>query len=133
MARGNYREYLQGDEVWVKKYFYVLRPILACLWIEKGLGPVPMEFSTLVHRLIENEKLKRDIIDLVEAKKKGTELDRGARILTISEFIDDQLVRLSEITKKKQEAKSLDELDKLFIKILVDLNESTGPNYPSLK
>lgn len=34
MAKGNYREYLKGDKVKVKKYFYVLRPILACMWIE---------------------------------------------------------------------------------------------------
>jgi uncharacterized protein len=29
MARGNIREYLRGDTVWRKKYFYVLRPLLA--------------------------------------------------------------------------------------------------------
>ena len=36
MASRNYREYLQSDEVKIKKYFYVLRPILACLWIENN-------------------------------------------------------------------------------------------------
>lgn len=40
MAEGNYREYLRGDMVKAKKYFYVLRPILACRWIlEKVLRP----------------------------------------------------------------------------------------------
>ena len=38
MAQGNIREYLKGERVWVKKYFYVLRPLLACRWIEAGLG-----------------------------------------------------------------------------------------------
>lgn len=33
MAEGNYREYLQGEIVRAKKYFYVLRPVLACRWI----------------------------------------------------------------------------------------------------
>ena len=33
MAKGNYREYLKTDEVKLKKYFYVIRPILACKWI----------------------------------------------------------------------------------------------------
>ena len=33
MARGNYRDYLKGPTVWVKKYFYVLRPLLAIRWI----------------------------------------------------------------------------------------------------
>src|SRR5688500_9825730 len=36
MAQGNYREFLQGPEVIVKKYFYVLRPLLAVRWIEQG-------------------------------------------------------------------------------------------------
>ena len=45
MAEGNYREFLKGDMVKAKKYFYVLRPILACRWIlEKGTPP-PMLFS----------------------------------------------------------------------------------------
>jgi predicted nucleotidyltransferase len=29
MAKGNYRQYLHGDQVRLKKYFYVLRPLLA--------------------------------------------------------------------------------------------------------
>ena len=33
MAEGNYREYLKRDMVRAKKYFYVLRPVLACRWI----------------------------------------------------------------------------------------------------
>ncbi len=40
MAEGNYRDYLRGEMVRAKKYFYVLRPILACKWIlEKGTPP----------------------------------------------------------------------------------------------
>lgn len=34
MARKNFRGYLQGDEVRLKKYFYVLRPLLAVRWVE---------------------------------------------------------------------------------------------------
>jgi predicted nucleotidyltransferase len=28
MAQGNFRDYLRGEMVWIKKYFYVLRPYL---------------------------------------------------------------------------------------------------------
>ena len=45
MAEGNYREYLQRDPVRVKKYFYVLRPVLACRWIEMH-GTTPPSVST---------------------------------------------------------------------------------------
>jgi hypothetical protein len=32
MARKNYREHLRGETVRLKKYLYVLRPLLACIW-----------------------------------------------------------------------------------------------------
>ncbi len=35
IAKTNYRGYLHKESVPLKKYFYVLRPLLAILWIEK--------------------------------------------------------------------------------------------------
>ncbi len=35
MARTNHRGYLRADQVPLKKYFYVLRPLLAARWLEK--------------------------------------------------------------------------------------------------
>lgn len=122
MAKGNYREYLQGDIVWVKKYFYVLRPILACLWIERGFGIVPVEFAVLVDKLIENDELKLEISGLMESKRKGRELDRGPRIPAISEFIDNQLPRLSAANQEPAETKDLGILDKIFVRALVEIN-----------
>jgi predicted nucleotidyltransferase len=81
-----------------------------------------MEFSVLVHQLIEDEALKRDIWKLMDAKKKGAELDRGPRVPTISEFLDTQLARLSPANQEISEAPNPDVLDKLLIKILVELN-----------
>ncbi|MEM1270248.1 MAG: nucleotidyltransferase domain-containing protein [Bacteroidota bacterium] len=94
MARGNYRDYLKGEDVWVKKYFYVLRPILAVKWIEAELGAIPMEFEVLVERLISQKPLKEAIKQLLAAKREGEELDRGPRIAPISAFIERELTRL---------------------------------------
>ena len=44
MAEGNYREYLKGGMVKAKKYFYVLRPVLACRWVLEKQTPPPMLF-----------------------------------------------------------------------------------------
>jgi predicted nucleotidyltransferase len=49
MAESNFREYLKTDLVKSKKYFYVLRPVLACLWIEKNLTPPSIEFDVLLN------------------------------------------------------------------------------------
>ena len=94
MAQGNYRDYLKGPVVWIKKYFYVLRPILAIDWIERGLGVVPTEFQVLFERVVNSPELKEEINELTEAKRRGEELDRGPRIAPISEFVERELARL---------------------------------------
>lgn len=94
MARGNVREYLRGEVVWRKKYFYVLRPLLAMRWIESGLGPVPIEFGRLLESTVDDPMLRRAIEELLEQKKAGAELDRGPRIDPISDFIETEMVRL---------------------------------------
>lgn len=40
-AKSNFLEFLQGDTVKYKKYFYVIRPVLACKWIEEHACPPP--------------------------------------------------------------------------------------------
>lgn len=47
-ARNNIKNYLQGDEVQPKKYFYALRPILACNWVLEQNSPPPVPFAELV-------------------------------------------------------------------------------------
>ena len=93
MGRRNFKEYLQGKEVWVKKYFYVLRPLLAARWVEAGYGVVPTEFGVLVDRLITDEELRRAIVDLIAHKRAGAELDAGRRIEPISRYIEQELSR----------------------------------------
>lgn len=97
MAEGNFREYLRGDVVWLKKYLYVLRPLLAVRWIERDLGIVPMEFDLLLSKAIDEPELARSIRELVARKRSGEELDRGPRIPPISRFIESELERLKHI------------------------------------
>lgn len=97
MARGNARDYLGGEFVRLKKYFYVLRPMLACRWIEQKRGPVPMEFQTLVDELVQEPLVRIHIAVLVARKRAGEELDRGHRNPIISNFIEKELARLAEI------------------------------------
>jgi len=93
MAEGNYREFLRGDTVWIKKYFYVLRPVLAVQWIERGMGVVPTEFQMLVDALIPDGELRRIIDELLNEKRAGNELDRGPRIPLLNDFLEAELAR----------------------------------------
>jgi uncharacterized protein len=115
MAEGNYREYLKGDVVWIKKYFYVLRPLLAIRWIETTSGPVPMEFQKLVDCCVDSPELKQTIADLLERKKAGQELDRQPKIPIISDFIAGELDRAKNKADLKERAKpNFERLNGLF-------------------
>lgn len=102
MAQGNFREYLKGDEVRLKKYFYVLRPILAIHWIERGYGVAPTMFTDLVERVVTDPVLKNEINRLIEIKQNGSEQDFGPRIPIFNDFIEAELKRLETQTKDYQ-------------------------------
>lgn len=93
MAKGNYRDYLQGERVRIKKYFYVLRPILACEWIEKHNTMPPIEFHKLVDAALPKESELRTVIDgLLKRKMAGDEMDDEPRIKAINEFLEKKIV-----------------------------------------
>ncbi len=119
MANGNYRQYLMGNEVKTKKYFYVLRPIIACMWIEKYKQSPPMEFEKLL-TLIDNKELIENINGLLTRKKSGIEMGIEQKIPVINIFIEQELkhfedaVNLFDPKKKPKQ----DKLEEAFIKIL---------------
>lgn len=122
MAQGNFRQYLKGDTVWVKKYFYVLRPVLAVLWLEQGLGVVPTEFDVLVNQMVTDPLLKKEINALIESKRAGAELDHGPRIDSISEFIEKEMERYKNYTVEYAKPNTpIDKLNGLFLEALVEV------------
>ena len=94
MARSNFRGYLRGDRIRTKKYLYVLRPVMACLWIEQAAGPPPMAFEALLDRLLPNGPLRTAIGVLLAKKRISKEVADGPRIPEISDFIEQQLRRM---------------------------------------
>ncbi len=115
MAQGNVRDHLNGETVWLKKYFYILRPLLAIRWIEDGRGQVPMEFDILVETMVTDTRLKSAITKLLDRKEAGEELERGPRIDEISNYIDQELARLSDTPDLDgAEPTGVEELNRFF-------------------
>lgn len=116
MAEGNYREFLQGDMVKAKKYFYVLRPILACRWILEKQVPPPMRFSELVESQLDSS-LKAEVADLLELKMNVPEIKMIPRIDKINQYLDDSIREVRETIKQMptEAIHSWDELDAIFL------------------
>lgn len=103
MARKNFREHLLGDEVKLKKYFYVLRPVLACQWIERGYGVPPMAFMSLVERLLPAGTLLDTIAELRARKMATAEFGTSSRIGVIHDFLESELLRLGRTKPPRPE------------------------------
>jgi uncharacterized protein len=115
MARGNHRGYLQSDTVKTKKYFYVLRPLLGCRWIEKDIGSVPMEFERLVEGTDVPAAVRSEIDALLEKKRSAEELASGPRNEVLSRFIEAEFQRHSESGLAREKPQSeLSQLNTIF-------------------
>lgn len=118
MAEGNYREYLKKEQVRIKKYFYVLRPVLACMWIKEYHQRPPVEFEQLLVLPNLSTELLKVIDELLVRKKRGDELDLELAIPQLNIFLDEQLQFFAEYVKGLDKNPRLDsaELNNFFLK-----------------
>ncbi len=99
-----------------------LRPILACKWIERNLGPVPTEFEKLVEAIVEDNNLKSAINNLLVKKRAAEELSWGNRVPAISDFITIEIDRLRgrDFNLEKNHP-DINELNKFFRSVLQEV------------
>lgn len=118
MARRNAQQFLEKDEVKLKKYFYVLRPLLAIRWIQSGKGIPPVPFEQLL-RAEAPPELISDVEKLLQVKKQTPELGTGPTIQTINDFVFEEFKRHGEEftgqgRPEQDNSKRLAELNKIF-------------------
>ena len=118
MANNNYQAYLQGTEVKIKKYFYVIRPLLAAKWIIDTKTQPPMLFSELMAAELPVE-LMATVKKLLEMKQNMPEMGLAPKIKVLDDFIDTEL---EAIKKAADDEESLDRdwtlLDEFFLRMV---------------
>ena len=118
-AKSNYRGYLMGENVNLKKYFYVLRPILACEWILANGTPPPLPFEELMEAHLPKE-LQGTVAELLQMKRAMPEMGEGARRDCINDYLDRSIERIDAAIAMMPLAKAHDhaELNELFLSLL---------------
>lgn len=118
-AKSNYREYLKGETVRLKKYFYVLRPLLACKWILAEGTPPPMLFSTLMDKYLE-EAVVPDVKNLLNLKMSEPEISEGKRLDRVNGYIERSIQEIEEKIRLLPAARNdgWDELNEIFLSLL---------------
>ena len=128
MADGNYRDYLKGDIVRAKKYFYVLRPILACKWILRTHTKPPMLFSELAEAELD-DALKPAVNRLLDIKMNTPEVKEIPRVCEINDYLDQSIENLrNEIAIFNIEHRAdWAPLNELFLKTVSSFRDATIP------
>lgn len=119
-ARKNNEAFLQEEQVKYKKYFYVLRPLLACRWMEERKTPPPMLFSDLLEAVLE-EELKPVVQKLLEKKVQMSEAQKGERFEVLHHYIEQNLERYKLLASELADDRNSDweKLNQLFYNILL--------------
>ena len=105
-----------------KKYLYILRPLLACRWIEQKACPPPVPFQHLADAVLE-ESMKPVVEKLLEEKMRMTESQEGKRILKLDAYLAEQLEYYKQKAHSMEDDRKADweELNQLFLGIVSSL------------
>src|SRR6185437_982705 len=113
MARNIFENDLQGEQVKLKKYFYALRPALACLWILERRAVPPMEFGHL-RTLITDISWQQAVDDLLNRKKVAGEKELIEPIPSLQEWIATTIAECKEqadgLTAITRDTEQLDQI-----------------------
>ena len=104
MAEGNYKKYLRTEMVKAKKYFYVLRPLLAGQWILEKESPPPMLFPELVEAELPDE-VRTEVEDLLKIKIHESEIKKIPRVNRLNDYLESKIAGLREKAGKLGEEK----------------------------
>lgn len=122
MAKRNYKDYLCKDLVIIKKYFYVLRPILACKWIDEKNETPPMEFEILIKQIKAESIVYKKVYELLIKKRNQKEIGKEKIIPEINDYLKRHILYFENKVKEYEKIIKPDIkiLDEFFVKLLFD-------------
>ncbi len=123
MASVNYQTYLQGDEVRIKKYFYVIRPLLAAKWVIDKKTQPPMLFSELLDAELPI-RLRGVIEELLELKQRMPEMGMAPKIKVLDDFIETDLEAIKKAADEEEPVKKdWSQLNEFFYRLVAGIEK----------
>ena len=101
MAKTNYRAYLNAPIVPLKKYFYVLRPLLAARWLIRTGAAALIEFEKLLTILESEPEFVIAIHELLQRQPNAPELGKAEAVPLLNQFIEAELNASPTVASKK--------------------------------
>ena len=120
-ARSTIKNHLLGETVKPKKYFYALRPLLACHWVMENKTPPPVLFDTLVEAMLP-DSLRSAVDYLLDIKVNTPEKAEIKPVSEIDIFLKENIAKFDEIMKNLPQENNCgwDMMNEFFISELED-------------
>ena len=119
MASANWQSYFAAENVLLKKYLYVLRPIYACRWIERYQTTPPVAFEDLLDGAGEPGEVAVALAELLQLKLVTSELGARPHMVPLDKFIVSELARIRELKVESPRPIDYEVLDDFFRKWIV--------------
>lgn len=117
-ASSNFQQFLQSEQVKLKKYLYVLRPLLAVRWIEHYGEVAPIEFERL-RQVLDHCEVQQAIDALLIQKRQHGEAKTQTAVPILHQWIKAELQRLvSTVPEQSMEPVALAKLNQLFLQLI---------------
>ncbi len=112
-----------------KKYFYALRPILACRWVLDRKTPPPVLFSELAEAELP-AGLVSSVERLLDLKMNGPEKMEIPPIREINRYLDESMEELAAVITQLPEDVHRDWalLNQFFLDEITGVKASAGPD-----
>lgn len=94
------KTYISGDRIKIKKYFYILRPLLAAKWVADRNTIPPVEFCRLLELVQDNSGLIVAIGQLLAEKQVAKEGKMISLRPEIEEFVAEERARLTALSEQ---------------------------------
>ena len=118
MALNNKRQWLERDEIKIKKYLYTIRPLLCAEWVIKHNCQPPMLYDELLYDLHPNSQLADEIHALVKQKQDMNELDIVPKHAFLNQWIENCINDVQSEVPDKSELPDWDAYDHVFRSII---------------
>lgn len=119
MTERTWHAFLEGEQVRLKKYLYVLRPVLCCRWIERWGTMLPVAFDELYAAVLP-EEMRPTVDALLRRKMAVNESGLTAHIPELDEFLLGEMARIRQAVDQVKAAPAMDwaDVNRLFRQVI---------------
>lgn len=115
LTKRTYLDFGESTEVKLKKYFYILRPLMAASWIHRKKTIPPMDFESLLASADWDNRILSLVSELKQKKERSDESQLIPRITDLESFVTEKMQYYeANLPENPECGKDISELNNLF-------------------